>query len=162
MPTLKSLFVLPLFEILRFYSSCTFLHSDALEYCMHLLFILGLPWWLNQYRITCNEEDVGSVPGSGRSPGEGHGDPCQYSCLDNPMDWGTWQATSPQGHKESDTTEVTELTLFILMTKVFGDFLNLVPQASVSFFPLWPQPCPAISQECSRYWTLPVVIEKLS
>ena len=67
-----------------------------------------------------------------------------------------------KGHKESDTTEVTEHMLFILMTKVFGDSLDLVPQASVSFFPLWPQPCLAISQECSRHWTLPVVTEKLS
>ena len=34
-----------------------------------------------------------SVPGSGRSPGEGNGYPLQYSCLENPMDRGTWQAT---------------------------------------------------------------------
>ena len=37
--------------------------------------------------------DVGSIPGSGRSPGEGHGNPRQYSCLDNPVDRGDWQAT---------------------------------------------------------------------
>ena len=37
--------------------------------------------------------DVGSIPGSGRSPGEGHGNPLQYSCLQNPMDRGTWGAT---------------------------------------------------------------------
>ena len=37
--------------------------------------------------------DKGSVPGSGRSPGEGHGNPLQYSCLENPMDKGAWQAT---------------------------------------------------------------------
>ena len=37
--------------------------------------------------------DVGSVPGSGRSPGGGHGNPLQYSCLENPMDRGAWQAT---------------------------------------------------------------------
>ena len=36
--------------------------------------------------------DVGSIPGSGRSPGGGHGNPLQYSCLENPMDRGTWQA----------------------------------------------------------------------
>ena len=36
--------------------------------------------------------DVGSIPGLGRSPGEGHGNPLQYSCLENPMDRGTWQA----------------------------------------------------------------------
>ena len=37
-------------------------------------------------------EDVGWIPGSGRSPGGGHGNPFQYSCLENPMDRGTWQA----------------------------------------------------------------------
>ena len=37
--------------------------------------------------------EVGSIPGSGRSPGGGNGDPLQYSCLDNPMDRGAWQAT---------------------------------------------------------------------
>ena len=37
--------------------------------------------------------DAGSVPGPGRSPGEGNGSPLQYSCLENPMDRGTWWAT---------------------------------------------------------------------
>ena len=36
--------------------------------------------------------DVGSIPGSGRSSGEGHGNPLQYSCLENPMDRGAWRA----------------------------------------------------------------------
>ena len=40
-----------------------------------------------------NPRDVGSIPGSGRSPGEGNGSPLQYSCLRNPMDRGAWQAT---------------------------------------------------------------------
>ena len=37
--------------------------------------------------------DLGSIPGSGRSPGEGNGNPLQYSCLENPMDGGAWWAT---------------------------------------------------------------------
>ena len=37
-----------------------------------------------------NAGDVGLIPGSGRSPGEGHGNPIQYSCLENPMDRGAW------------------------------------------------------------------------
>ena len=41
----------------------------------------------------CNAGDPGSIPGSGRSPGEGNGNPLQYSCLENPMDRGAWQAT---------------------------------------------------------------------
>ena len=41
----------------------------------------------------CNAGDVGSVPGLGRSPGEGNSNPLQYSCLEKPMDRGSWQAT---------------------------------------------------------------------
>ena len=40
-----------------------------------------------------NVGDLGSIPGSGRSPGEGNGNPLQYSCLENFMDRGAWQAT---------------------------------------------------------------------
>ena len=47
--------------------------------------------------------DLGSIPGSGRSPGEGNGNPLQYSCLENPIDVGA--CYSPWGRKESDTTE---------------------------------------------------------
>ena len=53
----------------------------------------GLPWWLNGKESTCNVGDTGSIPGSGRFPGGGHGNPFQYSCLDNPMDTGAWRAT---------------------------------------------------------------------
>ena len=49
-----------------------------------------------------NAGDLGSIPGSGRFPGEGNGNPLQYSCLENPMDRGAW---CPWGHKEWDTTE---------------------------------------------------------
>ena len=41
----------------------------------------------------CNAGDLGSIPGSGRSPREGNGNPLQYSCLENPMDGGAWWAT---------------------------------------------------------------------
>ena len=43
--------------------------------------------------FACNVGDLGSIPGSGRSPGEGNGNPLQYSCLENPMDGGAWRAT---------------------------------------------------------------------
>ena len=51
--------------------------------------------------------DTGLIPGSGRYPGRGHGNPLQYSCLENPMDKGARQAAgpSPWGHMELDTTE---------------------------------------------------------
>ena len=49
--------------------------------------------------------DTGLFPGLGRSPGEGNGNPLQYSCLENSMDRGAWQATVPWGCKELDMTE---------------------------------------------------------
>ena len=51
----------------------------------------------------CSAGDLGSIPGSGRSSGEGHGNPLRYSCMENPMDGETWYI--PWGHRESDTTE---------------------------------------------------------
>ena len=51
--------------------------------------------------------DVGLIPGLGISPGGGHGNRLQYSCLENPMDRGAWRAIVHGGLKESDTTEVT-------------------------------------------------------
>ena len=56
----------------------------------------------------CNAEDPGSIPGLERSPGEGNGNPLQYSCLENSMDRGTWWATV-HGVTGSDRTE--QLTL---------------------------------------------------
>ena len=50
----------------------------------------------------CNVGDPSSIPCPGRSPGEGNGNPLQYSCLDNPMDRGAWRATD-HGSQESNT-----------------------------------------------------------
>ena len=52
----------------------------------------GFPGGLAGKASTCNEGDLGSTPGSGRSPGEENGTPLQYSCLENPMDGGAWEA----------------------------------------------------------------------
>ena len=51
-----------------------------------------------------NAGDSGSIPGWGRFPGEGNGNPLQYSCLGNPVDRGTWRVTVHGVAKESDTT----------------------------------------------------------
>ena len=56
-----------------------------------------------------NVGDPGSIPGSGRSPGGGHGTLPQSSCLENPMDRGAWRAAA-HGDAESDTTEATAHT----------------------------------------------------
>ena len=58
--------------------------------------------------LPATQADLSSIAGSGRSPGEGNGNPLQYSCLENPMDRGIWWATV-HGVKKSDMTE--QLTL---------------------------------------------------
>ena len=63
-----------------------------------------------------NEGDVrdeDSIPGLEKSPRGGHGNPLQYSCLENPMDRVAWQA-SPRGHKELDMTEVSLASMHML------------------------------------------------
>ena len=57
--------------------------------------------------------DVGSVPELGRSPGEGHGNPLQYSCLENPMDRGAWWATVHKVAKSQ--TQLKQLSIHTLM-----------------------------------------------
>ena len=48
-------------------------------------------WWPLEVKASaCNAGDPGLIPGSGRSPGEGNGNPLQYSCLENPMEGGAW------------------------------------------------------------------------
>ena len=70
-----------------------------------------------------NAGDLGSVPGSESSPGEGNGNPLQYSCLENPMDGGTWLGYSPWGHKESDTTErLHSLTHYTMLCPLMGSY----------------------------------------
>ena len=71
----------------------------------------GLPQWLRGKGSTCNAEDsgdTGSVPGWGSSPGGGHGNPLQCSCLENPTDRGACWATVHRVTKESEMTEATE------------------------------------------------------
>ena len=67
--------------------------------------VMDFPGGSDGKASACNAGDPGSIPGSGRSPGEGNGNPLQYSCLENPMDGGAWQGYSPWGRKESDKTE---------------------------------------------------------
>ena len=54
---------------------------------------MGLPLWLHGKEPACQAEDMGSIPGLGRSPGEENGNSLQYSCLGNPMDKEAWQFT---------------------------------------------------------------------
>ena len=53
----------------------------------------GFPGGSKDKASACSAGDPGSIPGLGRSPGEGNGNPLQYSCLENHMDRGAWRAT---------------------------------------------------------------------
>ena len=76
--------------------------------CYHNLFYQkGFLGGSDGKESACNAGDWGSIPGSGRSTGEGNGNPLQYSCLENSMDYSPW------GHKELDTTEQLSLSLFL-------------------------------------------------
>ena len=73
--------------------------------------------------------DTGSIPGSGRSPGKGHGNPLKYSCLENPMDRGVW-CTTVQRVAESDTAEATEHACICYISNI--SFLKA--RKSIEFF----------------------------
>ena len=66
---------------------CCYEHRGA---CIFLNY--GFPGGSDGKASACNAGDPGSIPGLGRSPGEGNGDPLQYSCLENSMDRGAWKA----------------------------------------------------------------------
>ena len=71
------------------YFSCYIVIHGLFE----LQLFLGFPGGSGGKETACYVGDPASIPGSGRSPGEGYGYPLQYSCLENPMDKGAWGAT---------------------------------------------------------------------
>ena len=88
----------------------------------------GFPGGSEVKASACNAGDLGSIPGSGRSPGEGNGNPLQYSCLENPKDRGAWWA-SVHGVAKSRTrlSDWTELNWWY-------DVSNHYPQHPFFFF----------------------------
>ena len=71
----------------------------------HLLMLKNFPGGSVGKESACNVGDLGSVPGSGRSPREGNGNPLQYFCLENSWTEKSGGLYSPWGRKKSDTTE---------------------------------------------------------
>ena len=80
--------------------------------------LLGFPGGSEVKASACNAGDLGSIPRWGRSPGEGNGNPLQYSCLENPMDGGAWWATvhgvTKSRTRLSDFTFLSTFTFNIL------------------------------------------------
>ena len=82
--------------------------------------LLGFPGGLTGKESACNVGDLGLIPGSGRSPGGGHGSPLQDSCLENPHGQRSLVSYSPWGRKESDTSErLSALCLYYLPSQLF-------------------------------------------
>ena len=69
------------------------LSEDFLVFELEMAFCFVIPDGSDGKASACSAGDPGSIPGLGRSPGEGNGNPLQYSCLENPMDGGVWHAT---------------------------------------------------------------------
>ena len=66
---------------------------------------MGFPGGSDSKELTCNSGDLASIPGLGRSPGGGHGNPLQYSCLENAHGQTSLEGCSPWDPKELDMTE---------------------------------------------------------
>ena len=88
----------------------------------------GFPRWLSGKESTCNAGGVGLIPGSGRSPGGGHDNPLQYSCLENLTDRGACQATVHRAAKSQTGlnrrhahTKKNKTTPYVVTRKVFED-----------------------------------------
>ena len=71
---------------------------------IYLISAMGFPSGSDGKESACNAGDPGSTPGLGRSSGERNGNALRYSCLENPMDRGAWQATVCRVAKELDMT----------------------------------------------------------
>ena len=94
---------------------------------IHIYIYMGFPGGSVRKESICSAGDLGSIPGLGRSPGEGHGNPLQYSCLDNPHEPRSLVGCSPGGRKGLDMTKQlsTMHNTYIICVCV----LCLVPQA---------------------------------
>ena len=75
---------------------------------------MGLPGGSDSKESASNVGDLGSIPGLGRSPGGGHGNPLQCSCLNNHHGQRSLEGYSPWGHKELDTTKHTAQSLSVV------------------------------------------------
>ena len=91
--------------------------EEAVIFLLFGYIILGFTGGSAGKESVCNAGGLGLIPGLGRSAGEGNGNPLQYSCLENPMDRGSWQATySSWGHKRVRHDLVTKQQQYYLIS----------------------------------------------
>ena len=148
----------PLTFIKRLFSSSLSAIRVALQSCFQLVFPLakhfswcslhtGFPCGSDGKVSACNVGDPSLIPGLGRSPGEGNGNPLQYSCLESSMDWGAWKATVYGVAKRR--TQLSDFTFTFTFHSAYklnkqGDNIQLWHTP----FPIWKQsvvPCPVLT-----------------
>ena len=93
------------------------MHATRLLFNLQLM--LGFPGGSDSNESASNMGDLGLIPGLEGSPGGGHGNPLQYSCLENPRGQRSLVGCSPQGRKESDMTEQLSTQLILLKYPIF-------------------------------------------
>ena len=103
-------------NVLSMFSSRSFMVS-------YLMF--GFPREISGKESTCQAGDAGLIPGLGRSPGEGNGNPLQYACLENPTDRGAWQPGSWWGFKKAGHDWVAEQQQQHLMLASLSHFESI-------------------------------------
>ena len=99
------------------------LHHRDYHHVSGGFWVLGFPGGSDDKESASNAGDLGLIPGLGKSPGEGHGNPLQYLCLENPHGQRSLAGYSPWGLKKSDMTE--RLTLCVLQGLHMLDLQNL-------------------------------------
>ena len=109
---------------------------------------LGFPGGSDGKASACSMGDLGSTPGLGRSPGEGNGNPLQYSCLENSMDWGAWWAIV------HGVAKVTVILGFIIPGWTYKSVHSLIPSTPPSPIARWFK---SRSKKSNRFGLIPAL-----
>ena len=104
------------------------MHAYTFIFIIYTTDIWGFPHSTVGKESSCNAEDLGLIPGSGRSPVEGNGNPLQCSCLENPMDRAEWQATVhvvTRVRHDLATKQQKQLQSYLLLNDIFKGNKNI-------------------------------------
>ena len=120
MPSSRHCFLFFFLNIVVKYTEHKMYHCSHCKYIAQQHRVRGFPGGAVVKNPPASAGDTGSIPGLGRNPGEGHGNPLQYSCLENPMNRGAWWAavhgSQRLGHDWCLSTHSTEHVRFVVQT----------------------------------------------